>query len=358
MRVAAFALATVGAASVALGQATFSTGPATFTSTHVFTFQKGGNGDVVNGFSIWVDYIGDGGGTWASDTNCMVQTPDGQQVSIGGFGTPADLDYDYQGSGSADPGIYTSGPHFGFIDGGASDGVYTVKLTQDFGTGVFADFQVLMLRGDAAVTSCNLEKVPDQGPFWQPLSPGGSEIYANSFVACATGPVDALGMWLESLNGPGQGPDVRFEVWGSIGDDPSNGPDAFNVLATTGSLDLGGTDSLEFYGAPTTSSAPLSIGKTYWFVASCFGEEGGNAGWRVGGHTQNTGGINDNGTFWFSNDDNGVVFDGQALTPEMAFRVSQGPLTGPDCYPDCNGDGVLNILDFVCFQLSFTAGCP
>ena len=27
------------------------------------------------------------------------------------------------------------------------------------------------------------------------------------------------------------------------------------------------------------------------------------------------------------------------------------------CYPDCNGDGVLNILDFVCFQQLFIKGC-
>jgi len=28
------------------------------------------------------------------------------------------------------------------------------------------------------------------------------------------------------------------------------------------------------------------------------------------------------------------------------------------CYPDCNGDGILNILDFVCFQITFQAACP
>ena len=29
-----------------------------------------------------------------------------------------------------------------------------------------------------------------------------------------------------------------------------------------------------------------------------------------------------------------------------------------ECYADCNGDGVLNILDFVCYQEMFNAGCP
>ncbi len=28
------------------------------------------------------------------------------------------------------------------------------------------------------------------------------------------------------------------------------------------------------------------------------------------------------------------------------------------CYPDCNGDGNLNIFDFTCYQASFVAGCP
>jgi hypothetical protein len=47
----------------------------------------------------------------------------------------------------------------------------------------------------------------------------------------------------------------------------------------------------------------------------------------VGGHTQNSGGIVDNGTFWFSNDPAGAIFDGQNLTPEIAFTVTLRPTT-------------------------------
>jgi hypothetical protein len=32
--------------------------------------------------------------------------------------------------------------------------------------------------------------------------------------------------------------------------------------------------------------------------------------------------------------------------------------SGAPCVADCNGDGVLNILDFVCFQNKFVSGCP
>jgi hypothetical protein len=60
---------------------------------------------------------------------------------------------------------------------------------------------------------------------------------------------------------------------------------------------------------------------TYWFAASTVGL-GGTGEFNVGGHTQNSGGIVDNGTFWYSNDSTGIDFDGQALTPEMAFTVN------------------------------------
>lgn len=147
MRQAVTVLAVVGAASVALaGSDTFSTGPQTFTGVTTFTFTKADDGQTVAGFSVWVDYIGDGGNTWASDTNLMITAPDGQTVSIGGFGSPADLDYDYQGSVSAGPGVYMSGPHTGWIDGGPNGGTYTLKMTQDFGIGFFNDFSVHIIR--------------------------------------------------------------------------------------------------------------------------------------------------------------------------------------------------------------------
>ena len=148
MRNALTVLAVVGCASASFAQSQFDTGAFSLASPNMltFTFEADDNGTAIGGFSIWCDYIGDGGNTWASDTNCVITAPDGQTVAIGGFGSPSDLDYDYQGSISADPGTYTSGPHTGYIDGGPSGGVYTVKLTQDFGIGLFNNFQVNIIR--------------------------------------------------------------------------------------------------------------------------------------------------------------------------------------------------------------------
>jgi hypothetical protein len=49
--------------------------------------------------------------------------------------------------------------------------------------------------------------------------------------------------------------------------------------------------------------------------------EAGTGQYQVGGHTQNSQ-HQDNCTFWYSNDPNGVFFDGQNLTPEMAFTLT------------------------------------
>lgn len=144
MRQAAAVLGVVGAASIAFGQIDISTGPFSLSDDFTFTItvEKDAPGQVVDGFSIWADYVGDGGGTWASDTALTIKTPDGQSVKIGGFDGDSDLDYDYQGGVSADPGVYMSGPHFGWIDGGAATGVYTVTVEQDFGIGIFNDITV------------------------------------------------------------------------------------------------------------------------------------------------------------------------------------------------------------------------
>jgi hypothetical protein len=76
------------------------------------------------------------------------------------------------------------------------------------------------------------------------------------------------------------------------------------------------------------SSGILTAGVQYWFAANVIGLTA-DARIKVGGHTQNSGGINDNGTFWFSNDPTGINFDGQGLTPEMAFRVELEPVPEP-----------------------------
>ena len=64
----------------------------------------------------------------------------------------------------------------------------------------------------------------------------------------------------------------------------------------------------------------LTPGTLYWFAATTVGLPG-SGSYAVGGHTQNSQ-QNDNCTFWYSNDPNGVNFDGQNLTPEMAFSLT------------------------------------
>ncbi len=159
-------------------------------------------------------------------------------------------------------------------------------------------------------------KAPDLGDYWQPLSSTGTYVYANSFVAQDTGAVSSLGLW---LNG---GPtDLTFLVLGSKNGDVAQGPDIASVLASTATITGQSLQALTYVDAATISSATLNTGATYWFAASAIGLTGQTA-YNVGGHTQNTGSIADNGTFWFSNASDGLSFDGQGLTPEMAFTVT------------------------------------
>ena len=156
-------------------------------------------------------------------------------------------------------------------------------------------------------------KPPDVGPWWHPVDGGGGTyVYASDFVA--EGPelnVEALGTWLLSETGTTQS--IRFEIWGNAG-----GPDPFNVLTSTGSINPAVTGSLEYYEF-SVPSVTLVDGQYYWFALTVVGE-GGGASYQVGGHTQNSV-YNDNGTFWYSNDPAGINFDGQGLTPQMAFSV-------------------------------------
>jgi hypothetical protein len=189
-----------------------------------------------------------------------------------------------------------------------------------------------------ALAQTTITKPPDLGEYWQPLSPNeGTYVYANSFIAP---PADLLaselGTWLLLLGGEGpegvatrQGgwvgegeptiPTVRFEIWG----EDAGGPDAGTVHATTGSLSLAVTAELAFFSAPV-SGVPVALvpGARYWFAATVVGETGTGA-FQTGGHTQNSV-YADDGTFWYSNDPAGVLFDGQNLTPEMAFQVVLG----------------------------------
>ena len=161
-------------------------------------------------------------------------------------------------------------------------------------------------------------KDPDLGAYWNPLSNVGTYVYADSFVAQA-GQVSSLGTWLV-----GNGCDVQFEI---LADTGGSGPNGGSILASTGTSSYNNAN-LTLETMNLTSPISLVAGQTYWFAASCVGT-GGSGSYQVGGHTQNSEGIVDNGTFWYSNDPAGLSFDGQNLTPEMAFQVTYNAVPEP-----------------------------
>jgi len=160
-----------------------------------------------------------------------------------------------------------------------------------------------------------LTKFPDRGAYWQVLSSTGSYVYSNSFISLGDGYPTELGTWLRLYSGSNQ--NIRFEIWGDNG----GIPDPMNIFATTGSISPLVSTSLDFYSAPVLSGASnLVNGVKYWYVATCVGEPSSGATFQVGGHTQNSV-YNDNGTFRYSNDPAGIVFN-SPHTPEMAFEVT------------------------------------
>lgn len=176
----------------------------------------------------------------------------------------------------------------------------------------------ILVSAGTAMASTTVTKAPDMGDFWFPLSAFGTYVYSDSFVApSGDTTVDRLGTWLNAQNSGGSS--VRFEIWGDTG---GNGPDASNVISSTGSMAAFNNSSLTYYEA-SASAGSLIPGQLYWFVATCVGESG-SGFYNVGGHTQNST-YADNGTFWYSNDPAGIVFDGRGLTPEMAFSVTLVP---------------------------------
>ena len=168
------------------------------------------------------------------------------------------------------------------------------------------------------------------------------------FISPESGSATNLGTYLLLSSGvSGSGPDIRFEVWGD-----NNGPDASNVFASTGSLTLVTDSNLTFFSAPVaTNNGALVNGVTYWFVATVVGETVATGSYQVGGHTQNSGFVDDR-TFWYSNDSAGVNFDGQGLTPEMAFEVQIngggtpvcGQIAAPTPVPTLDTAGLLLLI--------------
>src|SRR5688572_28809517 len=71
-----------------------------------------------------------------------------------------------------------------------------------------------------------------------------------------------------------------------------------------------------------------------------------------GGGTSSGGGFTLSGSI--GQPDAGTM-SGGGFTLSGGFWSAGGP---PPCYPDCNGDGVLTVADFGCFQTKFVVGDP
>ena len=177
-----------------------------------------------------------------------------------------------------------------------------------------------------AAAATLIDKPPDQGPYWHPLSnnPSDTRIYASDFLAPEDDTiVDALGTWLLAYAGGPTFAVIDFEIWGT--DPNTGGPDFDNVIAWTDTMQTDDPTlrlyNLDVIGGP----AVLNPGDRYWFVANCYDQGDPSYGsYQVGAHTQNSV-YQDNGTFWYANYPEQGYFDGQGLTPQMAFQVSLIP---------------------------------
>ena len=70
--------------------------------------------------------------SWASDTLLVIETPGGLTLTVGGITSPNDIDWDFQGGGSTDPGFYdheTLNWSLGQVD---PEGIWTLTFTNDW----------------------------------------------------------------------------------------------------------------------------------------------------------------------------------------------------------------------------------
>jgi hypothetical protein len=185
----------------------------------------------------------------------------------------------------------------------------------------------LLLGGVLVITNSTsaaiiVDKSPDLGPVWSPLA-APTFVYANSFVFGGTSGtlMDTVGVYMLNFSGTAGTP-FRFEVYADTG---SNAPDPTTVLGVTGYQTFA-SSTLTLVTNTLGAAISLTNSVRYWIAASTVGQTP-DGGYVVGGHTQNSI-YSDNGTFWYSNDPAGLIFDGTELTPEMAIYAS-GPDTPP-----------------------------
>ncbi len=165
-------------------------------------------------------------------------------------------------------------------------------------------------------TAAVLTKSPNLSPYWADLGYGATKVYADSFVAPNSGTVNLLGTWLLDLT---TSCSLTFQVYGSIGGVAANGPDLSNVYATT-AVETGLAHHNTHLLSVLASCRRHSIDWRKHLLVRRRAIRASSGGYyEMGEHTQNSGGITDNGTFWYSNTP--PTFDGTNKLPEIAFSV-------------------------------------
>jgi hypothetical protein len=167
----------------------------------------------------------------------------------------------------------------------------------------------------AGASAWTLDKVPDIGPWWNPLGPTGTPIYANSFIfsgGVGEETIVTAGLYLRT---DGSGPDVQMLLLADGGNAPTS-----TILSTSVGTVSTLSNTLTLVTAAMSPYA-MTAGQRYWLAAR---SETGDGTYQTGGHTQNSI-YADNGTFWYSNANDLNNWDGQGLTPEMAIYVDTVP---------------------------------
>jgi hypothetical protein len=168
----------------------------------------------------------------------------------------------------------------------------------------------------SAFAQLTITKDPDIGDYWHPLgaAPNQTPLYMDTFVAPTSGSYNltSIGIWLDSTNTAGA--ELTFKLFDSL----NNGTPNTSAILTTSAAQTFVTTGLTLETLAVTPFA-LTAGHMYFVGASSTGN--GNGWYYVGGHTQNSEGINDNGAFWYTNDPAQLSGLSGALTPEMAYQV-------------------------------------
>lgn len=177
------------------------------------------------------------------------------------------------------------------------------------------------LIASAASATSYITKEPDLGPYWHPLDNDNmTYIYADTFTMpdITDRYVSDLGMWL--LLSGSEPPQLTLEIWECDG----SGVPLFGTSLGTTNYVSSSDPNLVYIEAPVVSPFSLTPGVMYAFVANGYHDFTNNGSYQVGGHTQGE----NPGYFFYSNYPEDSRFDGQFLTPEMAFSVTLVPEPG------------------------------